>query len=343
MQPNYQYGVYIGRFQPLHIGHEHVIREALSKVETLIVVVGSAYQARTPVNPFTYDERRAMIEAVFKHEISTGRMIVMPLMDYDPDTRWAHHLRNDVHGIVLDRLNKGGIRLHGLKDTTIALAGYGKDASSYYLNMFPEWGSIQLTTQHGTINASDIRWDYLRSLPRMPHDAVSGSILAWLKEFSLTEAFKDLIAYKKALQEGREFYGTGPFLAADALVSHRGKILLVTRGKAVGKGTLAMPGGFLNDGEPFFYAACRELKEETGLEMAELEKYLVGHQVADKPDRSLRGRIVSVVYHFELPDSIEIPTVEGRDDAAHAGWYSFADLRPEQFFEDHYTLISNAF
>ena len=49
----FKFGVYIGRFQPLHIGHEHVIREALSKVETLIIVVGSAYQARTPVNPFT--------------------------------------------------------------------------------------------------------------------------------------------------------------------------------------------------------------------------------------------------------------------------------------------------
>ena len=27
------FGVFIGRFQPLHIGHEHVIRQALDQVE----------------------------------------------------------------------------------------------------------------------------------------------------------------------------------------------------------------------------------------------------------------------------------------------------------------------
>lgn len=44
----FDYGVFIGRFQPLHIGHEAVIRSALEKVDTLIVLIGSARQARTP-------------------------------------------------------------------------------------------------------------------------------------------------------------------------------------------------------------------------------------------------------------------------------------------------------
>jgi len=335
------FGVYIGRFQPLHIGHEHVIREALSKVDTLIVVVGSAYQARTPVNPFTGDERRAMIEAVFRHEVATGRLVVALLEDFDPDTAWAGELRGLVNQIVLRHLNKGGVQLHGTQDADISLAGYGKDASSYYLNMFPQWDSIQLTTQHGTINASDIREDYIRRLPRMPHDAVSPSVLAWLKDFALSEKFKDLVAYKDAIQVGRQTYGAGPFLAADALVVHRGKILLVTRGKAVGRGTLAMPGGFVDKNERFFDAACRELREETGLSINDLEHYMVGHMVADNPHRSLRGRIVSMVYHFEIPTPVNLPKVEGGDDAAKADWYSFDDLSPELFFEDHHNLISN--
>jgi bifunctional NMN adenylyltransferase/nudix hydrolase len=57
MAKEFHYGVYIGRFQPLHIGHEAVIREALTKVETLIVVIGSAGIAPNPVNPFTFEQR----------------------------------------------------------------------------------------------------------------------------------------------------------------------------------------------------------------------------------------------------------------------------------------------
>lgn len=338
---DYKYGVYIGRFQPLHIGHEHVIREALNKVETLILVVGSAYQARTPVNPFTFDERKEMIENVFRHEVITGRLIVLPLRDYQPDTRWANELRKTVNEAVLDHLNGGGFRNHGLSDATIALTGYGKDASSYYLDMFPEWHSVQLSAQYGTINASDIRIDYLRRLPRLPTDAVPARILPWIKEFTFSDSFKNLVQEVDTYQQNREEYGTGPFLAADALVFHRGKILLVTRGKSIGRGLLATPGGFVESGETLLEAAKRELKEETGLDLSCIEHNLVSQELADNPSRSLRGRVVSMMYMFVIPNHVDLPAVAGGDDAAHADWYYFDDLRSEQFFEDHFTLISN--
>jgi len=338
---DYNYGVYIGRFQPLHIGHEHVIREALNKVETLILIVGSAYQARTPINPFTFDERKEMIESVFRHEVMSGRIIIAPLRDYQPDYRWANELRKTVNEAVLDHLNGGGFRNHGLRDVTIALTGYGKDASSYYLNMFPEWNSVQLTAQHGTINASDIRIEYLRRLPRLPQDAVSARLLPWMKAFTFSDAFKNLVAEVDTYQRNREEYGTGPFLAADALVVHRGKILLVTRGKAIGRGLLATPGGFVESGETFLEAAKRELKEETGLDLSNIEHNLASHELADNPSRSLRGRVVSMMYMFVIPNHIDLPAVAGGDDAAHADWYYFDDLGSDRFFEDHFTLISN--
>jgi bifunctional NMN adenylyltransferase/nudix hydrolase len=337
----FHYGIYIGRFQPLHIGHEHVIREALEKVETLIIIVGSSHMARNPVNPFIFEERKAMIEWVFRHEVSTGRIIVLPLYDYEHDHDWAENLKIGVTEAILNHANKGGIRLHGIRDFKIALAGYGKDASSFYLNMFPQWDSIQIQTQHGTINASDIRSDYFRRLPRLPHDAVPSKVLEFLKEFALTGTFKDLLAYGDALDDGRASYGKGPFLAADALVTWRGKVLLVTRGKAVGKGCLAMPGGFVKKDERFLDAALRELREETTLDGADIADYLVGHYLADNPKRSLRGRIVSMVFHFDIPDEVEVKTPEGADDAVHADWYVFEDQGTHRFFEDHHTIISN--
>ena len=61
-------------------------------------------------------------------------------------------------------------------------------------------------------------------------------------------------------------YGSGPFLAADAVVQSRdGHVLLIQRGNPPSKGVHALPGGKLDDGETFYQAALRELMEETGL------------------------------------------------------------------------------
>lgn len=338
---DFHYGIYIGRFQPLHIGHEQVIRQALERVETLIIIVGSSHMARTPVNPFIYEERAGMIRSAFTHEVETGRIITIPLYDYELDYDWSTNLKKGVTEAILDHANKGGIRLHGIRDFKIALTGYGKDASSYYLNMFPEWDNIQIGTQHGTINASDIRYDYLRRLPRFAPDAVSPKVLQFLKDFSLSETFKDLVAYREAIEDDKAAYGKGPFLTADALVTWRGKVLLVTRGKAVGRGCLAMPGGFVDPNERMLDAALRELREETTIDGADIADFLAGHYLADNPKRSLRGRLVSMVYHFDIPDEVEVKTPEGADDADHADWYAFDELGTHRFHEDHHTIISN--
>ena len=50
-------GLYIGRFQPLHLGHLAAIREARQLgLEELIIGIGDAQKGRTNRNPFTYDE-----------------------------------------------------------------------------------------------------------------------------------------------------------------------------------------------------------------------------------------------------------------------------------------------
>ena len=37
----YQFGIYIGRFQPLHLGHLQTIKFALEQTEQLILILGS--------------------------------------------------------------------------------------------------------------------------------------------------------------------------------------------------------------------------------------------------------------------------------------------------------------
>ena len=87
---DFDFGVFIGRFQPLHAGHEHVVREALSRTKQLIVLIGSANVARDPSNPFTYEERLAMFRKAFAYDIANKHLIIEPLDDHPySDTAWC--------------------------------------------------------------------------------------------------------------------------------------------------------------------------------------------------------------------------------------------------------------
>ena len=57
-----QVGILVGRFQPVHIGHVQAIEFALENSNKLFIVVGSAEKSNQKRNPFTFEERKKMIE-----------------------------------------------------------------------------------------------------------------------------------------------------------------------------------------------------------------------------------------------------------------------------------------
>lgn len=70
----------IGRFQPLHLGHEELLKRYAN--EDLIIAIGSA-NVRDEQNPLTYDEREAMLRLVVPHAT------ILALDDYNDDGAWA--------------------------------------------------------------------------------------------------------------------------------------------------------------------------------------------------------------------------------------------------------------
>lgn len=343
------FGVFIGRFQPLHIGHEHVITHALERVKRLIVLVGSANVARDPRNPFNYAEREAMLRSAFRHEVAEGRLLIAPLNDHlYSDTAWVTQVQRTVRALVLDHGNGHGHQNHGYSDFRVALAGYGKDASSYYLKLFPEWEGLQVESQYGTFSSTDVRARYFQRIPEVPATILSAGVAEFLRRFMLTETFRGLLEEAEFLAAYPAQWGRGPFVTADAVVVQSGHILLVERGRAPGKGLLALPGGFVNPDERIRDAAIRELREETAISdgkgqipPAMLASFIedARTRVFDAPNRSLRGRIITHAFLFRLPERRKLFGVKGGDDAAHARWYRFGDLSPEMLFEDHWSII----
>src|SRR5690606_35682809 len=144
------------------------------------------------------------------------------------------------------------------------------------------------------------------------------------------------------LRDYRASWATAPYppvlVTVDALVTALDHVLLMRRAADPGAGSLALPGGFLEQRESLRVSALRELREETGLVIAPTAT-AQRMEVFDHPDRSARGRVVSAVFHFGLTGAP--PTVVGGDDAAEALWVPISQLRDleAQFFDDHFHVL----
>lgn len=111
------------------------------------------------------------------------------------------------------------------------------------------------------------------------------------------------------------------------------KVLLIQRGNEPYKGCWAFPGGFMNMEETAEECAVRELKEETGLTVKQIQQ--IG--AYSKVDRDPRGRTISIAYLA----IVDAPTaVSGMDDAAKAAWFPLGSL-PDLAF-DHKDIMADA-
>lgn len=100
-------------------------------------------------------------------------------------------------------------------------------------------------------------------------------------------------------------------------------VLLIERGEEPYRGTWALPGGFIREDETLDAAAARELREETGVEVA---GYLQQLGAYGDPDRDPRMRVVTVAYVAILRD---VGPITAGTDAARAKLFPVdALLRP---------------
>ncbi|MCS7139223.1 MAG: nicotinamide-nucleotide adenylyltransferase [Candidatus Nezhaarchaeota archaeon] len=81
--------LYVGRFQPYHLGHLAATKWILERESKLIIGVGSAQYSHTLENPFTVGERIEMILATLAEEGILDRCIVIPIPDIGQHALWV--------------------------------------------------------------------------------------------------------------------------------------------------------------------------------------------------------------------------------------------------------------
>lgn len=327
--------VVIGRFQPFHQAHAGLLQLALASAPKVVVVLGSAFHARSAKNPFTWQERQAMIQSTLSAE-DAARVSFVAVRDYYDDNCWASFVRSKVEAISTNK--------------QIALIGYFKDASSYYLQHFPQWHLVTAKSML-EIDATAIRQIYFEaenidvSLSVLT-EQVALPVRQFLKAWSKLPYYAPMQKEHQQVRRYKEAWQHAPyppiFVTVDAVVVAAGHILLVQRGGFPGNGLWALPGGFLDQRERLLQAAIRELREETqfGLFTSTLEAALVDVKVFDHPGRSSRGRTVTHAHYFDLKTE-GLSDVKGSDDAMRAKWVPINELlaMEEEFFEDHFHIL----
>ena len=83
-------GLFVGRFQPFHLGHLGAIKDILKEVDELVIVIGSAQYSHNLNNPFTAGERLVMVrKALEEAEMDYSRVWVVPVPDAHLHMMWV--------------------------------------------------------------------------------------------------------------------------------------------------------------------------------------------------------------------------------------------------------------
>lgn len=154
--------LFIGRFQPLHLGHQRLIAQALEKSEQLIILLGSADEARTLRNPWTVEERKTLIYAHFNQR-ECEKIKIGAVADNSSDAIWV------------DNVIKA-VREFKNSDDYITLFGHDKDDTTYYLKLFPQW-AVDSVESVGEYNATAIREVYFTKCANSDADATKPNFI----------------------------------------------------------------------------------------------------------------------------------------------------------------------
>lgn len=367
-------GVFVGRFQPFHEGHLHVVQSALERIDHLLILVGSANAPRGMVNTFTVSERIDMIRASLSPQQSV-RVTLMGLEDSkDSNDEWVASVKHAAHQVWGEQ--------YGDLPARVTLVGHSKDHSSYYLRLFPEWDSLDVPGVAGNdgrvLSATPLReqllgslrfwFDFLDQDPDVKKgafiaqavDRARPAALAWLDSrpagvipatLDLLRGYVESAAFEDPCREAayaahfRYAWRHSPyapmFVTADPVLFHGDHVLMIRRADYPGRGQWALPGGFVEADEPIYEACLRELAEETalGLSADELHDRRFFYKHYDNPRRSVRGRVITHAYGFFLDPALPRPSARFNDESMDMDWVHINDLRRDQSFEDHYNIV----
>ena len=92
--------LFLGRFQPFHLGHLDALAQVFAREKYVIIGIGNTEDDYVPQNPFTAGERYQMIEAAILGQkvggpvITRERFTILPVRNIHHYSLWVKHIES---------------------------------------------------------------------------------------------------------------------------------------------------------------------------------------------------------------------------------------------------------
>lgn len=87
--------LFIGRFQPFHNAHLLDVKKILKECDEILIAIGSSQEKNTLENPFSYNERKRMIENTLRSS-KIKNFKIYPVPDLYNDKKWISYIRKNL-------------------------------------------------------------------------------------------------------------------------------------------------------------------------------------------------------------------------------------------------------
>ena len=131
---------------------------------------------------------------------------------------------------------------------------------------------------------------------------------------------------KKCCDCGFTYYANPCSATAAFILKAPSSLLVVRRAKEPAKGTLDLPGGFVDMGETVEEGMRREIKEETGLDVEHIEYLFSSPNVYMYSGMGVHTLDMDFLVH--VPSNVE---VHAADDADECLWIPLNEINPDDF------------
>ena len=84
-------GIVLGRFQPFHNGHAYLVEQALNQFEEVTIAIGSSQDEWTVDNPFSFKERKDMIQQWIGSCEHQSKVSIVGIEDINDPPNWVEH------------------------------------------------------------------------------------------------------------------------------------------------------------------------------------------------------------------------------------------------------------
>lgn len=88
------------RLQPLHNGHLSIINRMIAEHDIVTIGIGSSNQPITNKNPWSFDDRKAMLRNIYGSRI---RILKLNDLDNDEENAWADYVLEEASKLKIDK------------------------------------------------------------------------------------------------------------------------------------------------------------------------------------------------------------------------------------------------